>query len=95
MANEQSFCACPEEDEGALFEEEAEELGRPGSWKTRFGGPAKREEDDEEEAGFEEVSSIVLPRHKLEKWFNEPFFSRTMPGCMVGRVLVVDRLGCG
>ncbi|KAK2075759.1 hypothetical protein QBZ16_001500 [Prototheca wickerhamii] len=64
---------------------------RPGSWKTRFGGPAEREAGDDEEASFEEACAIVLPRHRLESWHTEPFFSKTLPGCLV-RVSLGARL---
>ncbi|KAK9809057.1 hypothetical protein WJX72_008658 [[Myrmecia] bisecta] len=54
--------------------------------RSRFEADADRFQDEEEEfeeATFDEVRTIQVKRYKLEKWVNEPYFERTMPGCMV------------
>lgn len=39
--------------------------------------------EEAEEADLGEVRQIQVPRRKLVKWLNQPFFERTLPGTMV------------
>ena len=38
---------------------------------------------DEVDANISEVQKIQIKRYKLEKWAYEPFFEKTVVGCMV------------
>lgn len=51
----------------------------------------KINEKDLPPATFEEYIPIVIPRSKLQKWANEPYFSTAVKGCYVKYSIGVDK----
>ena len=47
------------------------------------GAIMEQADEAEEEASYEDIKAITVRRLKLEQWVKEPFFERTLPGCMV------------
>ena len=90
------------EEEEAMEEEEGEEDGEvvgmrdlEHDWRRRGSGVWHPRDDEmdaaaAEEADYEEVKGIQVRRHKLEEWFEKPFFDTTLPGSMV-RLAAGDR----
>lgn len=42
-----------------------------------------QEDEDAEEAEHKNIKDIQVRRFMLEKWLNEPFFERSLPGAVV------------
>ena len=42
-----------------------------------------QDEDTDQPAPNKELYDLQIKRYKLEKWVNEPFFDKTVVGCLV------------
>ena len=76
-----------DDDDDDVEEEEEEEQGESmEDGEELFGAADGDEEDlggDPESASYQEAKTIQVRRHKMEEWFDKPFFKSAMNGVVV------------